>query len=123
MSIADLLPPTTRRVELHTAPHLNLSIRKRADAEVLRLEGAAPGRLEQRLEALDREWDVERLLQTNASVLVLLGVGLGSQTALRCMPKSSSTRAPVIIDAAGGQPVDGLGHLVGVAQALQRRHR
>jgi hypothetical protein len=78
MTLTYHLPPTTRRVEQHTAPHLNDAIRQRAEAELIRLEGAPPGHIEQRLQALDHEWDVERLLQTNASVLVLAGVALGS---------------------------------------------
>lgn len=78
MTIANRLPATTQRVELHTAPELNEAIRRRADAEVVRLEGAPAADIEQRLHALDREWDVERLLQTNASVIVLLGMVLAT---------------------------------------------
>jgi hypothetical protein len=78
MTIADRLPPTTQRVELHTAPEINDAIRQRADAEIVRLEGAPATRIDQRLQALDREWDVERLLQTNASILVLAGLALAT---------------------------------------------
>lgn len=78
MTIADRLPATTHRVELHTPPKINSAIRERADAEIVRLEGASAESIDQRLRALDREWDVERLLQTNASVIVLLGLALGT---------------------------------------------
>ena len=78
MTLADRLPATTHRVELHTAPHINEAIRERADAEVVRLEGAPASEIEQRLNALDNEWDVERLLQTNAPVIVLLGLALAA---------------------------------------------
>lgn len=78
MTITDRLPATTQRVELHTDPELNEAIRQRADAEIVRLEGAPAADIEQRLHALDREWDVERLLQTNASVIVLLGMALAT---------------------------------------------
>lgn len=78
MALLDRLPATVHRVELHTAPELNAAIRQRADAEVVRLEGAPVAEIEQRLNALDREWDVERLLQTNASVIVLLGMALAT---------------------------------------------
>ena len=78
MSLADRLPDTTHRVELHTAPRLNEAIRQRADAEIVRLEGAPPDEIERRLLALEREWDVERLLQTNASIIVLLGLALAT---------------------------------------------
>jgi hypothetical protein len=78
MALAARLPATAHRVELHSALELNEAIRKRADAEVVRLEGAPVSEIKQRLKALDREWDVERLLQANASVLVLLGTALGT---------------------------------------------
>lgn len=74
MTIAERLPATAHRVELHTAPELNDAIRQRADAEIVRLEGAPAADIDQRLKALDVEWDVERLLQTNASIIVLLGL-------------------------------------------------
>jgi len=78
MSIADRLPATSHRVELHTAPELNDAIRQQADAEIVRLEGAPAGEIDQRLQVLDAEWDVERLLQTNASVIVLVGLALAT---------------------------------------------
>jgi hypothetical protein len=78
MTIVDRLPATTHRVELHTAPELNDAIRQRADAEIVRLEGAPVAQIDRRLQELDAEWDVERLLQTNASVIVLLGLALAT---------------------------------------------
>lgn len=78
MSIVHRLPATTHRVELHTSPEVNEAIRQRADAEIIRLEGASAAEIDQRLRALDAEWDVERLLQTNASVIVLLGLVLAT---------------------------------------------
>lgn len=76
MLIRDL-PATSRRVERATRPDVNERIRTRADARIARLEGAQPVELQARLNELDYEWDIERLLQANASTLVLLGVALG----------------------------------------------
>jgi hypothetical protein len=73
------LPPTARRVEMNTDPEINEAIRARADAEVLRLEGAAGAEVAARLRELDGEWDVERVLQANAAALALLGVLLGAK--------------------------------------------
>lgn len=73
------LPATSRRVEHNTAPHLNERIRARADAEVVRLESASDEDIAQRLRELDAEWDIERMLQVNASVLAMLGVILGAR--------------------------------------------
>ena len=73
------LPPTAHRVERSTDPRINERIRALADAEVLRLESASDEEISQRLRDLDEEWDVERVLQVNASVLVMLGVFLGTR--------------------------------------------
>lgn len=76
MLIRDL-PATSRRVERATRPDVNERIRTSTDARIARLEGAQPVELQARLNELDYEWDIERLLQANASTLVLLGVALG----------------------------------------------
>jgi hypothetical protein len=73
------LPPTSVRVERNTNPEINDRIRALGDAEVLRLEAADDAELASRLEALEHEWDVERALQVNASVLVMAGVFLGAR--------------------------------------------
>jgi hypothetical protein len=72
-----LLPATSTRVERASRPSFNERIRMRADARVARLEDAKPVELEARLDELDREWDIERLLQANASTIVMLSVALG----------------------------------------------
>ena len=73
------LPATARRVENSTNPRLNDETRARTDAQVVRLESASDEEITQRLRELDWEWDVERLLPVNASVLATLGVLLGSR--------------------------------------------
>lgn len=73
------LPATARRVENSTDSRLNERIRARTDAELVRLESAGDDEIADRLRELDDEWDVERLLQVNASVLVMLGVLLGAR--------------------------------------------
>jgi hypothetical protein len=73
------LPATARRVEDSTDARLNDRIRARTDAELVRLESAGDEDIADRLRELDEEWDVERLLQVNASVLVMLGVLLGAK--------------------------------------------
>ena len=79
MNLIDRLPPTTARVENQTAPELNEAIRKQTDGAVIRLENAPREEIGARLQKLGREWDVERLLQTNASILCLIGLGLGAR--------------------------------------------
>lgn len=79
MRLIERMPPTALRVELHTAPALNDQIRERTDAEIIRLEHAPAPEIQARLEALDLEPDVERILQTNASIVVLCGLYLGAK--------------------------------------------
>lgn len=77
MNVLDRLPPTTTRVERHTDPAVNEAIRERADGAVIRLEAAGCDEITARLQQLGEEWDVERLLQTNASLLCIVGLGMG----------------------------------------------
>lgn len=67
---------TANRVRAHTPPSVN---RRIADDTAERLEriGQEPAAIRQRLRELDREWDVERAIQLNASTLMLVGTVLG----------------------------------------------
>lgn len=69
--------PSSTRVERNTDPAINQRIRARTDEELARLEASDPAEVALRLEQLNREWDIERVLQTNASALVLLGIAFG----------------------------------------------
>jgi hypothetical protein len=73
----NILPATSRRVEHATRPDINERIRTRTTAQLARLEGAQSVELDARLDEIDHEWDVERVLQANASTLVMVGVALG----------------------------------------------
>jgi hypothetical protein len=70
------LPATGTRVERATRPDLNERIRRSTSAQLARLEGASPVELDARLDEIDREWDIERVLQANAATLVIAGVAL-----------------------------------------------
>ena len=73
-----MIPATTTRVEENTDDSINQRIRQQTERNILYFSGKGAGELHRRLEELDREWDVERLLETNASSLALLGLGLGA---------------------------------------------
>lgn len=77
MPVTNQLPPTSTRVEQSTRAELNEYIRKRTDAVIAALERAQPVEFDARLAEIDREWDIERLLQANASTLVTIGTALG----------------------------------------------
>src|SRR5688572_14967581 len=78
MLLAERLPATSTRVQRSTGERVNHRIRAEDDARIARLERAAPAELDARLAELDFEWDIERLLQLNASALVVLGTLLGA---------------------------------------------
>lgn len=73
-----MLPETTERVARHTADEVNERIASRTRANVARCAAEGPVSIESRLDELDREWDIERTLEANASSLMLVGLGLGS---------------------------------------------
>jgi hypothetical protein len=76
--MADLIAPSTGRVEAHTADAVNE--RNRRDTE-MRVRGYATrpeAELTRRIQELDAEWDVERCLQTGASMLTLFGTAMGA---------------------------------------------
>lgn len=72
------LPPTAVRVERHSSDAANAAIRQATDATVARHEHADADALGRRLAVLDREWDVERLLQANAGTLAFTGTLVGA---------------------------------------------
>jgi hypothetical protein len=71
-----MLPSTTARVPLHTPERYNEAIRRQTEENVARY-AADPAAIDRRLAELDREWDIERVLEANASSLALVGLGLG----------------------------------------------
>ncbi|HZV07396.1 MAG TPA: hypothetical protein VE999_20095 [Gemmataceae bacterium] len=73
-----MLPATTARVPLHTPQRYNEAIRKQTEENIARVAAGGPRAIEQRLRELDQEWDMERSLETNASIVALIGLGLGT---------------------------------------------
>ncbi len=72
-----MLPATTERVSAHTADAVNRQIRREAE-ERIGYFATHPADIPTRLRELDREWDIERTLEANASTLAFTGVVLGA---------------------------------------------
>jgi hypothetical protein len=72
-----MIPSTRNRVPVHTAPALNDRIQRAIRHRVAALSGH-PELINQRLHQLDREWDIERAIEMNASALAFLGTSLGA---------------------------------------------
>ena len=72
-----MLPATTERVSAHTSDSINRQIRQQTEERVAYF-AARRGGIPARLRELDREWDIERTLEANASTLAFTGVVLGA---------------------------------------------
>ena len=70
------LPSTRERVTIHSRAW-DIEKLERGMLMRLRYYTEHPEEIGRRLGELDREWDTERILETNASSLALLGIGLG----------------------------------------------
>jgi hypothetical protein len=73
-----MLPNTATRVPEHTAEDVNNAIDRETAAGFGRRVGAGAQSIQKGLDELEREWDVERTLQTNFAVVTLAGLVLGA---------------------------------------------
>ncbi|MGB1559901.1 MAG: hypothetical protein ACPHN2_00235 [Sinimarinibacterium flocculans] len=64
------------RVRRNTDPRLNWRIDTLTESSVREQLAAGPDAMRRRLASLDREWDVERVLETLAPTLILNGIAL-----------------------------------------------
>jgi hypothetical protein len=65
------------RVRRSTREHLNEQIDLQTNRNIQHYSNASPRVIRERMLELDREWDVERVLEVNASTLALTGLALG----------------------------------------------
>ena len=68
---------TVNRVPQHTSDAVNRWIEQETEERVFKL-AASPAGIPSRLRELDEEWDLERLLEANASALAFTGAALGA---------------------------------------------
>jgi hypothetical protein len=73
-----MIPSTTQRVPQHTAEYINEEIRRQTEENVAHYATGGSATIERRLQELDREWDMERTLEANASLIALMGLTLGA---------------------------------------------
>ena len=70
------LPNTNERVAINTSERVNNDIHMYTQNSIY-FYRRNPQLIEQRLEELDKEWDIERVLETNASSLIVASSALG----------------------------------------------
>ncbi|MFU0506594.1 YgaP family membrane protein [Pseudaminobacter sp. NGMCC 1.201702] len=71
-----MVPSSAERVPTHTAEEVNRRIRQETESRIA-YYADHPEQIDRRLGELDREWDIERAIEANASTLALAGVALG----------------------------------------------
>ncbi|WP_071795191.1 DUF2892 domain-containing protein [Natronohydrobacter thiooxidans] len=72
-----MFPSSSHRVPSHTAAEINRRIERELDDRIDHY-AAHPEKIPSRLKELDDEWDIERMLEANASSLMLVGLTLGT---------------------------------------------
>ncbi len=68
---------TEDRVRDSTSEEVNYQLDRALEARVRSYEQRSSAEITQRIEELDREWDMERFLETNASAIAFTGLALG----------------------------------------------
>lgn len=72
-----MISKNAERVARNTSDEANERIRRQTQANVARFATAGDEAIDQRLAELDREWDVERWVETLAPSLTLFGLFMG----------------------------------------------
>ncbi|QGU95782.1 DUF2892 domain-containing protein [Clostridium bovifaecis] len=73
-----IFPKSTERVEKHTAQAINNKIHFNSIARIEKYKNASKEERLVRINELEYEWDTERVLEANASIIILIGIALGT---------------------------------------------
>ncbi|HMJ92256.1 MAG TPA: hypothetical protein VK530_20710 [Candidatus Acidoferrum sp.] len=65
-------------VRSNTAPAVNLKIQQCMRERIVACASKSPAELTKRIHELEREWDIERVLEANASTLAFTGLAFGA---------------------------------------------
>jgi hypothetical protein len=76
--MVEMVPTKLDRVRDHTAPQVNAEIDNRIAENIRVFASQSEERIKARIRELELEWDIERILETNASTLALVGTALGA---------------------------------------------
>ncbi|HEY3275474.1 MAG TPA: hypothetical protein VGJ94_02550 [Syntrophorhabdaceae bacterium] len=73
-----MIPSSRARVPVHTAEQVNERIRRNTEYTIKLYSTAGREAIDRRLKELDEEWDVERMIEANASAISIVGLTLGA---------------------------------------------
>ena len=62
------------RIRQHTSPEVTEKIDRGIEESIEKMRGAAPDKIRARLDQLEKEWDIDRLMHAQTAVLVNLGL-------------------------------------------------
>lgn len=77
MKKGNVLPPTSQRVCLKTDPKINAELRNQTIKNLNLFKNGNETDISERIRCLDQEWDTERVLEVNSSLLLFLSSYLG----------------------------------------------
>jgi hypothetical protein len=97
-----MLASTRNRIEQNTAGAINQQFEQASTARVQEYANAGPEAIEQRLQELDREWDIERLVEVEAPATIVLGIALGVVHDRRWMMLSALAAGMLIVHSLQG---------------------
>lgn len=89
--------PTAQRVEWNTSAQLAQEIEDQLKENISRYLHADRTLIDQRLKELDAEWNVERLIETEAPSMIALGIALGLGQDRRWFALSAMAASMVIL--------------------------
>jgi hypothetical protein len=93
--------PDVDRVRANTSPEVNERIALGTQLR-LRSAAAAPAGVEDRIRALDAEWDVDRVIETEAALTGLIGLSLGLAIDRRFLAMPAMAGAMLVVHATHG---------------------
>jgi hypothetical protein len=93
---------TATRVAANTAESTNRRLRQRTQHSIERYAAAGPAAIDARLQELQREWDVERAIETEAPLMILAGVALGAAVDRRFLGLSAFAAGMLLVHSLQG---------------------
>lgn len=110
----------TDRIRRHTAQDVLRRIDDRTVANLTQCATSPPAQADQRLAELDREWDTDRMLETEAATMGLLGLALGVLVRKQFLAMPAIVAGAVLLHATTGRyPLMPLFRRLGVRTARE----
>lgn len=97
-----MLSDTTQRTELHTASFVQHQLDERLKDSIAHHADGGHAAIERRLRELDSEWNIERMIETEAPTMIGLGIALGALVNRKWFAVSAMAASMVIVHSIQG---------------------